>query len=111
MQVAPDQKAKPNRSGATPKETVAAISVGLVDGAALLDLDYSEDVAAAVDMNVVMTGDNRFVEVQGTGEEATFARRDLDRLLRLASWMTELAEVRFSLLMLSCSEVKFRRLW
>ncbi len=63
---------------------VAAISVGIVDGAALLDLDYSEDVAAAVDMNVVMTGDGHFIEVQGTGEEATFSEEELQTLLKLA---------------------------
>ncbi len=67
------------------REAVAAVSVGLVGGRALLDLDYPEDVAADVDMNVVMTGSGKFVEVQGTGEEATFTRAELDRLLRLAS--------------------------
>lgn len=64
--------------------SVAAVSVGIVEGRALLDLDYSEDVDAAVDMNVVMTGEGRFVEVQGTGEEATFSQEELDLLLRLA---------------------------
>lgn len=63
---------------------VAAISVGVVDGEPLLDLCYEEDVKAAVDMNVVMTGGGRFVEVQGTGEEATFSREELDQLLGLA---------------------------
>jgi len=67
------------------KEPVAAISVGKVHGRMLLDLDYEEDVAADVDMNVVMTGSGRFVEVQGTGEEATFSRQELDKLLRQAS--------------------------
>lgn len=67
------------------KEAVAAISVGLTSGRALLDLDYSEDVTANVDMNVVMTAAGRYVEVQGTGEEATFSRQELDKLLRLAS--------------------------
>lgn len=67
------------------REAVAAVSVGRVDGRTLLDLDYEEDVAADVDMNVVMTGSGRFVEVQGTGEEATFTRADLDRLVGLAS--------------------------
>jgi len=66
-------------------EPVAAVSVGRVHGKALLDLDYEEDFAADVDMNVVMTGSGRFVEVQGTGEEATFTKAELDRLLRLAS--------------------------
>jgi ribonuclease PH len=67
------------------RDAVAAVSVGRVDGRTLLDLDYAEDVAAEVDMNVVMTGSGRFVEVQGTGEEATFTRADLDRLIGLAS--------------------------
>ncbi len=58
--------------------------MGLVDGVAVLDLDYEEDVAAAVDMNVVMTGSGRFVEIQGTGEEDTFADDDLAVLLQLA---------------------------
>ena len=61
--------------------SVAAVSVGIVAGKPLLDLDYSEDFAAAVDMNVVMTGEGRFVEVQGTGEEATFSQEELDTLL------------------------------
>jgi ribonuclease PH len=66
------------------RSSVAAVSVGLFEGEALLDLDYSEDVEAAVDMNVVMTGDGRFIEVQGTGEEATFSEAELQTLLTLA---------------------------
>ena len=62
----------------------AAVSVGVVDAAALLDLDYSEDVRAEVDMNVVMTGTGRFVEVQGTAEGLPFSRAELDDLLGLA---------------------------
>jgi ribonuclease PH len=65
-------------------DSVAAVSVGLVDGRALVDLDYREDAAAAVDMNVVMTGAGRFVEVQGTGEHATFSAEELQELLGLA---------------------------
>jgi ribonuclease PH len=65
-------------------DSVAAVSVGLVEGRALLDLDYSEDVEAEVDMNVVMTGGGRFVEVQGTGEEATFSEKELAVLVKLA---------------------------
>ncbi len=72
-------------TGSPVREPVAAVSVGQVSGRALLDLDYEEDVAADVDMNVVMTGSGRYVEVQGTGEEATFTRAELDKLLRLAS--------------------------
>jgi ribonuclease PH len=64
--------------------SVAAVSVGLFEGSALLDLDYSEDVDAAVDMNVVMTGDGRFIEIQGTGEEATFTEAELQTLISLA---------------------------
>jgi ribonuclease PH len=62
----------------------AAISVGVIDGTPMLDLEYSEDVRAEVDMNVVMTGDGRFVEVQGTAEGLAFTRKDLDQLLALA---------------------------
>ena len=65
-------------------DSVAAVSVGIVDGHALLDLDYPEDVEAEVDMNVVMTGGGRFVEVQGTGEEATFSEKELNTLVKLA---------------------------
>jgi ribonuclease PH len=65
-------------------EGCAAISVGIVDGLALLDLDYSEDVRAEVDMNVVMTGSGHFVEVQGTAEGSPFSRSELDDLLGLA---------------------------
>ena len=64
---------------------VAAVSVGIVDGVPVLDLDYPEDVRAGVDMNVVMVDAARFVEVQGTGEHATFDRAELDALLALAS--------------------------
>ena len=65
-------------------DTVAAVSVGIVDGTPVLDLPYVEDSRAEVDMNVVMTGDGRFVEVQGTAEGAPFGREDLDGLLALA---------------------------
>ena len=63
---------------------VAAISVGLKDGAALLDLDYPEDSACDTDMNVVMTGAGNFVEVQGTAEGVAFTRKEMDRMLALA---------------------------
>jgi len=63
---------------------LAATSVGIVEEqGAILDLNYVEDVAAAVDMNIVMTGAGRFVELQGTGEEATFSREELNELLAL----------------------------
>ena len=63
---------------------VAAVSVGLLGGLALLDLEYVEDSACDTDMNVVMTGAGRYVEVQGTAEGASFARAEMDRMLALA---------------------------
>jgi ribonuclease PH len=63
--------------------SVAAVSVGLLEGGELLDLDYREDRAAQVDLNLVMTGSGDFIEVQAGGEEATFRRDQLDRLLNL----------------------------
>jgi ribonuclease PH len=65
--------------------TVAAVSAGIVDGRLLLDLAYAEDHRAEVDLNVVMTGGGRFVEVQGTAETKPFTRGQLDRLLELAA--------------------------
>ncbi len=64
--------------------SVAAVSVGIIDGEPRLDLPYEEDVRAETDMNVVMTGNGAFVEVQGTAEGATFGRAELDALLDLA---------------------------
>ncbi|HUQ99745.1 MAG TPA: ribonuclease PH [Gemmatimonadaceae bacterium] len=66
------------------KRRVAAVSVGIIDGEPRLDLDYEEDVRAEVDMNVVMSSEGQFVEVQGTGEHGTFDRAQLDQLLELA---------------------------
>ena len=66
-------------------DQLAAISVGIIEGEARLDLPYIEDAAAEVDFNVVMTGSQEFVEVQGTAEGATFARPQLDELIELAS--------------------------
>jgi ribonuclease PH len=63
---------------------VAAVSVGLVAGAALLDLKYDEDSRAEVDMNVVCTGDGRFVELQGTAEGQPFSHEEMEKLLALA---------------------------
>ena len=65
-------------------DSVAAVSVGIVDGERLLDLDYGEDSGAEVDLNVVMTGEGRLVEVQATAERAPFDRAGLDELLDLA---------------------------
>jgi ribonuclease PH len=67
------------------RDCVAAISVGMVGGRPLLDLDYSEDSMAEVDMNVVMTGAGAFVEVQGTAEQTPFSKERLDQLLDLAA--------------------------
>lgn len=65
------------------RDSVAAISVGIVDNRPVIDLDYPMDFAAEVDMNIVMTGSGRYVEVQGTGEEATFDEQQLQQLLAL----------------------------
>jgi ribonuclease PH len=66
------------------RDCVAAVSVGVVDGQAVLDLNYAEDAAAEVDMNVVMTGAGEFVEVQGTAERLTFSHARLNEMLELA---------------------------
>lgn len=65
------------------REAIAAISAGIVEGKPLLDLCYTEDVAAEVDMNIAMTSSGRFVEVQGTGEDASFSRKELNQLVDL----------------------------
>jgi ribonuclease PH len=65
------------------RDSVAAISVGLVDGELRIDLNYELDVAAEVDLNVIMTGRGQFVELQGCGEEATFSEEQLAQLLSL----------------------------
>jgi ribonuclease PH len=67
------------------RDSVAAVSVGIVDGEALLDLPYAEDSRAEVDMNVVMTGSGELIEVQATAERTPFGRASLDRLLELAA--------------------------
>lgn len=74
----------PNLAQFPLRDSVAAVSVGVVDDQVVLDLPYVEDVSAAVDMNVVMTGSGQYVEVQGTGEEATFDDDQLTELLRLS---------------------------
>jgi ribonuclease PH len=71
--------------GAVLTDSVAAVSVGLLDGEERLDLEYVEDRDAEVDMNLVITGTGKLIEVQGTGEEATFTREQLDRLLDLGA--------------------------
>jgi ribonuclease PH len=76
------------------KDSVAAISSGIIDGRPMLDLDYVEDSGASVDMNFVMTGDGRFVEVQGTAEEEPFSDAELDALRSLArTGCNELAQL------------------
>ncbi len=80
-------------------DSVAAVSVGMFEGRELLDLAYVEDKDAAVDFNVVMTGKGRFVEVQGSGEEATFSYEELQSLLALAQkGMKELAALQTAFL-------------
>ncbi|MGH7618159.1 MAG: ribonuclease PH [Gemmatimonadaceae bacterium] len=76
--------AQANLSASPVKRRVAAVSVGVIGTSPRLDLDYEEDVRAAVDMNVVMSSQGWFVEVQGTGEHGTFDRAELDALLNLA---------------------------
>ena len=66
------------------KDYLAAVSIGRVDGKMLLDLTYSEDSKAEVDMNVVMTGDGRFVEIQGTAERSPFSKMEMNKFLALA---------------------------
>ena len=76
------------------KDSVAAISVGKVDGEILLDLNYEEDSQAEVDMNVVMTGGRKFVEIQGTAEGAVFTKKEMDKLIRAAqSGINELTRI------------------
>jgi len=88
------QKELPNPAKFPLSDSVAAISAGIVEGKPALDLDYSQDVAADVDMNVVMTGSGRFIEIQGTGEEATFTDDELASLLKLAkSGIKQLTEI------------------
>jgi ribonuclease PH len=67
------------------RDFVAATSVGIFDGAKILDLCYAEDSKAAVDMNVIMTGSGKFIEVQGTAERQPFSAEDLQEMLSLAS--------------------------
>jgi ribonuclease PH len=93
-----DWMVRTGRIAASPvRRHVAAVSVGIVHGERRLDLDYAEDVRADVDMNVVMTSEGRFVEVQGTGEHGTFDRPALDALIELAAGgIGELLEIQRS---------------
>jgi ribonuclease PH len=78
-------KSKGHLAESPVRRRIAAVSVGIVDGELRVDLEYSEDVRAAVDLNVVVAGPGRFVEVQGTGEHGTFDRKELDRMLDSAA--------------------------
>ena len=66
------------------KDAVAAVSIGVIDGKILLDLCYEEDSRAEVDMNFVMTGSGKFIEIQGTAEQAPFTRKQMDRMAEIA---------------------------
>jgi ribonuclease PH len=66
------------------QDSVAAVSVGLIDGKILLDLSYEEDSRADVDMNFVMTGSGKFVEIQGTAESAPFTNKQMERMTQIA---------------------------
>ncbi|AHU89241.1 ribonuclease PH [Trueperella pyogenes] len=76
---------KPRRGCPVLRDSISAVSVGIIDGTPCLDLPYEEDARAETDMNVVMTGSGQFVEVQGTAEETPFSRAELDCLLDLAA--------------------------
>lgn len=87
------------------RDSVAAVSVGIVNGTPMLDLKYDEDSTADTDMNVVMSGDGRFIEVQGTAEQAPFERTVLDELLDLAAKGTaELRDLQYAALGLPLPE-------
>jgi ribonuclease PH len=89
------------------RRQVAAVSVGIVDGQPLLDLDYAEDFAAEVDMNVVATSDGSIIEIQGTGESRSFQRSELDALVDLAlAGIAELAAAQRAALAATMEEVE-----
>ncbi len=86
MRLAVDQLLKDKKLAVDPiLDSVAAVSVGIIHGQTLLDLCYTEDFEASVDMNVVMTGNGRFVEVQGTAEESPYTQAELDAMTALAA--------------------------
>jgi ribonuclease PH len=86
-------------------DSVAAVSVGLVDGKPILDLTYQEDSRAEVDMNVVMTGSGEFVEVQATAEGSPFSQEQLDQLLALArGGIQQLLELQQEILQLNFAQ-------
>ena len=93
------KKELPNPAYYPLRDTVAAVSAGIVDGKPVLDLDYQMDFAAEVDMNVVMTGQGQYVEIQGSGEESTFTEKQLQSLLKCAKrGITQLVEKQKSVL-------------
>jgi ribonuclease PH len=88
------QKQLPDPNNFPLNDSVAAISVGMFEGKPVIDLDYAKDSEAEVDMNIVMTGSGRFIEIQGTGEESTFGDEDLTAMLKLAKrGISQLTEV------------------
>lgn len=88
------KKLLPDPSQNPIKDLVAAVSVGIVDGTPVSDLDYEMDSNASVDMNFVMTASGQFVEIQGTGEEATFSESELGSMLKLArQGISELVDI------------------
>lgn len=90
---------KPSAGKPVLRDSISAISVGIIDGRPCLDLPYEEDVRAETDMNVVMTGSGKFVEIQGTAEEEPFSRVELSELLDLAEKGTaELTEIQKAVL-------------
>ena len=92
------------------RQQVAAVSVGLVEGRPVVDLDAAEDRGAQVDMNVVATADGSLVEVQGTGEEHSFSRQELDRMLDLAlGGIGRLVEIQNEALAAQMAEVEAAR--
>ncbi len=92
------------------RQQVAAVSVGVVDGHPLLDLDSGEDRSAQVDMNVVATAEGKLVEVQGTGEEHSFSRQELDRMLDLAqAGIAQLVAIQNEALASTMAEVEAAR--
>lgn len=91
-------------------QSVAAVSVGYVDGIALLDLEYCEDSVAEIDMNIVATGDGQLIEIQGTGEQRSFPRAELDTLVDLAlGGIDQLVEMQDQVLQPTLSEVRALR--
>lgn len=91
------------------RDYIAAVSVGIVGGRVLLDLDYKEDSAAEVDMNVVRTGDGRFVELQGTAETEAFSREQMNEMIRVSeTGVDRLIAIQREIVVQTLAENKFR---